>query len=56
MGRALHPEPAKRIVRNNDQGHSRLDQLSALSLVQGTRRGFGKNRPKDKQQQGCHDS
>lgn len=50
MERALHPELAKRIVRTNDKGQSRLDQMSALSLVQGTRRGFGKNTPKDKQQ------
>jgi hypothetical protein len=51
MERALHPELAKRIVRTNPQnGQSRLDQMSALSLVQGTRRGFGKQTPKDKQQ------
>src|SRR5918998_425074 len=50
MERALHPELAKRIVRTNDKAQSRLDQMSALSLMQGTRRGFGKNTPKDKQQ------
>lgn len=51
MERALHPELAKRIVRTNPQnGQSRLDQMSALALVQGTRRGFGKQTPKDKQQ------
>jgi hypothetical protein len=51
MERALHPELAKRIVRTNPQnGQSRLDQMSALTLVQGTRRGFGKQTPKDKQQ------
>ena len=38
--RALHPELAKRIVRTNPQGQSRLDQMSAMSLVQGTRRAF----------------
>lgn len=50
MEKALHPELAKRIVRTNQEGYSRLDQMSAMSLVQGTRRGFGKNTPKDKQQ------
>jgi len=34
MERALHPELAKRIVRTNPQNNqSRLDQMSALSLV-----------------------
>jgi hypothetical protein len=50
MERALHPELAKRIVRTNAEGHSRLDQMSAMSLVQGTRRGGGKCTPKEKQQ------
>jgi Putative lumazine-binding len=50
MERALHPELAKRIVRSNPQGNSRLDQMSAMSLVQGTRRGGGKSTPKEKQQ------
>ena len=51
MERALHPELAKRIIRTNPQnGQSRLDQMSALTLVQGTRRGGGKQTPKDKQQ------
>ena len=50
MERALHPELAKRIARTNQQGQSRLDQMSAMSLVQGTRRGGGKNTPKEKQQ------
>ncbi len=49
MERALHPELAKRIVHTNPQGQSRLDQMSAMSLVQGTRRGFGKQTPKEKQ-------
>src|SRR2546423_12300605 len=44
MERALHPELAKRIVRTNQDGKSRLDQMSAMSLVQGTRRGGGKDR------------
>ena len=50
MERALHPELAKRIVRTNKEGNSSLGQMSALSLVQGTRRGGGKQTPKEKQQ------
>jgi hypothetical protein len=50
MERALHPELAKRIVRTNQEGNSRLDQMSAMSLVLGTRRGGGKQTLKDKQQ------
>ena len=51
MERALHPELAKRIVRTNPQNNqSRLDQMSAMSLVLGTRRGGGKDTPKERQQ------
>lgn len=50
MERSLHPELAKRIVRSNPQGQSRLDQMSAMSLVMGVRRGGGKETPKEKQQ------
>ncbi|MCA1640350.1 MAG: peptidoglycan DD-metalloendopeptidase family protein, partial [Acidobacteria bacterium] len=51
MERSLHPDLAKRIVRTNLQnGQSRLDQMSALSLVQGVKRGGGKQTPKEKQQ------
>jgi hypothetical protein len=51
MERALHPELAKRIVRTDPKsGQSRLDQMSAMSLVLGTRAGWGKNTPKEKQQ------
>ena len=50
MERALHPELAKRIARTDQQGRTRLDQMSALSLVQGTRRGGGKSTPKERQQ------
>jgi putative lumazine-binding protein len=51
MEGALHPELAKRIVRTNSQnGQSRLDQMSALSLVLGTRRGGGKDTPGERQQ------
>jgi len=50
MERALHPDLAKRIVRNNDKGQSMLGQMSAMGLVQGVRAGYGKNTPKEKQQ------
>jgi hypothetical protein len=50
MERALHPDLAKRIVRNNDKGQSRLDQMSAMTLVQAVRGGYGKNTPKERQQ------
>lgn len=49
MERALHPDLAKRIVRTNEKGQSRLDQMSAMSLVQAARAGYGKQTPKDKQ-------
>jgi hypothetical protein len=51
MERALHPELAKRIVLTDAQsGRSRLDQMGALALVQGTRAGYGKNTPKESRQ------
>lgn len=51
MERALHPELAKRIVRTNPQNNqSRLDQMGAMTLVLGTRRGGGKDTPKERQQ------
>jgi Putative lumazine-binding len=50
MESALHPELAKRIVRTNAEGQSRLDQMGAMTLVQFTRRGGGKQTPKEKQQ------
>jgi hypothetical protein len=50
MERALSPDLAKRIVRTNDKGQSMLQQMSAMSLVQGVKRGGGKDTPKDKQQ------
>jgi hypothetical protein len=49
MERALHPDLAKRIVRTNDKGQSNLGQMSAMSLVQGVKRGGGKSMPKEKQ-------
>jgi putative lumazine-binding protein len=50
MERALHPELAKRIVRTDERGRSNLGQMGAMTLVQYTRSGGGKNTPKDKQQ------
>lgn len=50
MERALHPELAKRIVRRNPQGQTRLDQMGAMTLVQFTRQGGGKSTPKENQQ------
>ena len=45
MERALHPDLAKRIVRPHpeNKNFSRLDNMSALSLIQGTRRGGGQS-------------
>ncbi|HMI56098.1 MAG TPA: nuclear transport factor 2 family protein [Gemmatimonadaceae bacterium] len=45
MERALHPELAKRIVRSDTSGNYRLDQQSAMTLVQNTRIGGGKETP-----------
>jgi hypothetical protein len=45
MERALHPELAKRIVRTDQNGRSRIEQMSALTLINGVRSGFGKNTP-----------
>src|SRR5918912_821839 len=51
MERALHPELAKRIVRTDPKtGNSQLGQMSAMTLVLGTRAGGGKQTPKEKQQ------
>ena len=46
MERALHPELAKRRAYVEPQtGRPRLDQQSALTLVQGTRAGYGTQVP-----------
>lgn len=45
MERALHPELAKRIVRTGPNGRSQLGQMSAMTLVQGTRAGGGRDIP-----------
>ncbi|HYB54179.1 MAG TPA: nuclear transport factor 2 family protein, partial [Thermoanaerobaculia bacterium] len=45
MERALHPELAKRIVFTDPSGQNTLSQMSAMTLVQRTREGMGKNDP-----------
>jgi len=46
MERALHPELAKRNVQSDPaSGRSRLTQMSALTLINGTRAGGGKEVP-----------
>jgi Putative lumazine-binding len=51
MERALHPELAKRIIHTDPKsGRSRFDHMSALALIQGTRRRSGQPTPKDRQQ------
>jgi hypothetical protein len=46
MTRALHPELAKRIVRTDPKsGRSNLGQMSAMTLINGTRMGGGKQTP-----------
>ncbi len=50
MERSLHPDLAKRMVFRDEKGRSRLHQLSAMGLVQGTRDGGGKETPKAEQQ------
>jgi hypothetical protein len=50
MERALHPELAKRMVSPDSRGVSRLNQMSAMTLVQNTKGGGGTHIPKDQQQ------
>jgi len=51
MERAVHPELAKRIVRTEQSsGRSRLEKMSAMTLVQGAKRGGGKDTPAEQQQ------
>lgn len=49
MERALHPDLAKRITITRE-GRSRLEQMSAMTLVQSTRAGGGSKTPKERQQ------
>lgn len=45
MERAIHPELAKRIVRTSPEGRQMLMQMSAATLIQGTRDGGGRDTP-----------
>jgi hypothetical protein len=47
MERAVHPELAKRIVRTNEKGLRQLEQMSAMTLIAGTRAGGGRDIPVD---------
>jgi hypothetical protein len=47
MERAVHPELAKRIVRQGPDGRSRVDHMGAMTLVQIVRRGSGRKVPPD---------
>jgi hypothetical protein len=49
MEKALSPDLAKRIVRTRD-GKSRVENMTAMSLVQGVRSGYGTKTPKEQQQ------
>ena len=51
MTRALHPELVKRIVvSDTTTRRSVLQNMGATALVNGTRHGWGKETPKDRQQ------
>lgn len=45
MERALHPDLAKRIINVDQRGRNMLGHQSAMTLVQNTRRGGGKETP-----------
>lgn len=50
MERALHPELVKRIVvEDTASRHSVIQNMGATALVNGTRRGFGRSTPAEKQ-------
>lgn len=49
MEKAIHPDLAKRIVRTDPQGRQRLDQMSALTLIQFVRARYGTKIPKEEQ-------
>ncbi len=51
MERALHPDLAKRIVRVDPDGTwDRVDSMSALTLIQYTRKGYGMKVPVEERQ------
>ena len=49
MERAVHPDLAKRIINTDQRGRNILGHQSAMTLVQNTRRGGGKETPADQQ-------
>jgi hypothetical protein len=51
MAQALHPELAKRMVMANPKGGSYLSQMSAMTLIEGTRAGGGKQTPGDQRRE-----
>jgi hypothetical protein len=51
MSRAVHPELVKRIVVSDTATkHSVIETMGATALVNGTRRGWGKETPADRRQ------
>jgi hypothetical protein len=51
MARAVSPELVKRIVvRDTVSGKEMIQTMGSSQLVNGTRRGFGRNTPKEKQE------
>ena len=49
MERAVHPDLAKRIINTDQRGRNVLGHQSAMTLVQNTRRGGGKETAADQQ-------
>ena len=49
MERALHPELVKRIIRVDSTGNASVQGMGASALVSGTRSGFGKQTPAERQ-------
>jgi hypothetical protein len=49
MERAVHPDLAKRIINTDQRGRNVLGHQSAMTLVQNTRRGGGKETPAGQQ-------
>lgn len=49
MARSLHPELAKRIAVVDKEGKPALQSMNAEQLIAGTRKGYGKNTPPEKQ-------
>ena len=49
MERALHPELVKRIIRIDSTGNASVQGMGASALVSGTRSGFGRQTPAERQ-------